>query len=331
MRLRHFLTPAFSWTLIFLLGLEVLLRSSITLQCWLVRYNTTGVLAPYLYNTHELQRHGNAVKVLLVGDSVPMMAVDARLLAQELGLQPQEVFNFSHGGAGPASHLYNFKKLRPYLPNLRSVIIFVQYKRLNQVLAHAQTMAEDLTRTDDRPFLKAWQSGSLTPILQRYSLLLQMAPLIILRGGAQPFPGFRPKPGGGTTMQDMIPAAPTLPQQDAWQPNHQAIQDLRNFLMILHEAGLTVRHYLIPYYPQFQKEWQMTEEYQAGRQLFAHLAEAGLIESYPDAFQGLAARLQPHYLDLWHLTPTGAQIFTQALARHLQEHPLPGIGKPLPP
>ncbi len=323
MRLLKFLSPVFYWTCIFLLGAEILLRSSIQLQCWLTRNNTPGVLSPYLYNAHELRQNGRSVKLLIIGDSIPMMAVDSRQLAQELGMKPQEVFNFSHGGAGPDSHLYNFTKFRSYLPNLRSVILFVQYKRLSRVLANAQTMAEDLVRANDQPLSQAWKTASLNSVIHNYSLVFQLAPLIIWRSSPQPFTGFRPRSGGGTTMNEITPSAPTIPDQDPFQANPQVIAGLSRLLGTLKEAGLTIREYVIPYYPEYQKDWQGGEEDRFGRQLFGKLADAGLVEFYPDAFDGLGARLKPYYLDLWHLTPAGANILTQALAQHLKEHPLP--------
>ncbi len=326
MRLLRFLSPTFYWTVILLLAIEIVLRSSITLQCWLTRHNTPGVLTPYLFNTFEVKRQGKAIKVLILGDSVPMMAVDANQLALELGMQPETVFNFSHGGAGPASHLHNFKKLRQYLPNVRSILLFVQYKRLNQALAQAQTMAEDLLSSEEHPCWRAWQIASLTPIIQSYSLTFQLAPLIIWQGSTQPLPGLRPKPGGGTIMEDILPGPPVLPPQDVWEPNQRAIQDLLNLLLLCKEAGIKVRHYHVPYYPHFHQEWQGSDEYSAGRSLFFQLEEAGLIECHPDAFLGLETKLEPYYIDLWHLTPTGARIFTEALAQHLRQHPLPGIG-----
>jgi hypothetical protein len=325
MRLLKFLSPAFCWTCIFLLGAEILLRSSIQLQSWLTRDNTPGVLSPYLYNYHELRRQGRSVKLLLIGDSIPMMAVDAPQLARELGMKPEEVFNFSHGGAGPASHLHNFTKLRSYLPNLKSIIIFVQYKRLNQILANAQTMAEDLIMANDQPLSQAWQTGSLNSVIYHYSLVFRLAPLVRWQDSRQPFPGFRPRPGGGTMMNDIIPSPPRLPEQDLFKANYDVISSLYTLLEKLKENGLTTREYIIPYNPEYQKDWQGGEEDRFGRQLFGQLADSGLIEFFPDAFNGLEKKLKPYYLDGWHLTPSGTRMFTSALARHLREHPLPGI------
>jgi hypothetical protein len=324
MKIIRFFTPAFFWMCIFFLGAEIILRSSVQLQFWLVNNNTPGVLSPYLYNCQELRRQGHGVKLLIIGDSTSMMAIDAHQLARELGMKPEEIFNFSHGGAGPASHCYNFKELRKYLPNLKSIILFVQYKRMSQFWGDIQTMAEDLIMVNDQPLSQARQMLSLNPLIHNYSFLFQLAPLISWKKSSNLFPGFRPRPGGGTTMDDIIPS-PRIPEQNSFKPNASAIASLNKLLEKFKEDGLTVREYVIPYYPEYQKGWQGGEEDRFGRQLFNQLEGAGLIEFFPDAFNGLEKKLKPYYLDAWHLTPKGAKIFTGFLAQDLREHPMPGM------
>jgi hypothetical protein len=325
MRLRNYISAATFWTIVLLIIMEVLLRSSIRLQFWLTNYHSQGVLSPYIYNLRELQWAGPQVRLLILGDSLPMMAADARQLARELGLEPLQVFNFSHGGAGPASHLINYQLLRPYLPNLQSVILFVQPERLAQRCAKLQTVAEDLLPHSSSPLNEAWQQASLNPLLKHYSIVLQLAPFWRWRPPEVFFPGFRPRPGGGTQMNEFKPQKVRLDKQPFFQPNPHAVADLEELLLTLKRAGLPVQELLVPYHPDYQSEWNGGPEDRFGRQIFLRHQELGLVQYYPDAFRHLGENLRPYFFDYGHLMPSGTAIFTRALAQHLKDHPLPPL------
>lgn len=268
------------------------------------------------------------IEYAIFGDSQSIDALRPDLMAEELGTEPERIFNFSVSAGKPTDAAYLYRRYIAQMPNLRQVIVVVNEHQFN----HADVAADAKFRfhaglADRLRAMDTERYGELIAgwALRAFGLRTEWQPLVKRYFSGELPADPAPYPGGIQPLTWSPPEhrEPAYAEETAdrwfkdWQPEGVYLRAFRALLADMRARGLEIAVVQLPRAASFDAA--IEAKYGAARAaLYAEIE--GIAAAYGAAFDVLSAAdlglsVDEHFRDTNHVNPEGARIISRHAAR----------------
>lgn len=273
-----------------------------------------------------------AIEYAIFGDSQSIDALRPELMAAELGVAADRIFNFSVSGGKPTDMLYTYKRYKDKLPNLREAIVVVNEHQFNNADVAADSKFKFHAGLLDRlRVMSADNYGELLGgwALRSFGMRSEWTRLISMhREGRWPSEPAAAYPGGIEPLTWSPPehrtaghAAETAERWfDGWQPEGRYTSAYMELLARLHADGVRTVVVQVPRSSLFDGAVQADYVRQRGQ--YEELVTWG-VQRYDGGVIMLDADMLnmtiEHFRDTNHVNAAGAEIVSRYVAQKLWE------------
>jgi len=268
------------------------------------------------------------IEYAIFGDSQSIDGLRPDIMAGELGIGPERIFNFSVSAGKPTDAAYLYRRYIGRMPNLKRVIVVVNEHQFNNADAATDSKFRFHAGLIDR--LRAMDTENYGELLagwalRAFGLRTEWQSLVPrYRSGELPA-NPAPYPGGIEPLTWSPPEHRTAEYAEEtadrwfkdWEPEGVYTRAFRRLIADMHLRGLEIAVVQLPRAASFDEaiERKYGSERDALYREIAAVAAAGGAEFAVLTAEGLGLAVESHFRDTNHLNPEGASIVSRYAAR----------------